>query len=148
MPIETSDAGELNLLPEVPAADGLGHGHSQGHGHEGEEGTCEDGTHRPRGAASHGEEAFERAVRIFKALGDLKRLQLLELLVRGEACVTELADSTGEALPAISQRLRLLRSEDLVRGRRDGKHVFYSVSDGHVAALVLSALDHAAELQP
>lgn len=126
----------MDLTPDDPLASGPSHD------------ACEDGTHRPRGASAHGEPAFERAVRIFKALGDVKRLQLLELLVRGEACVSELADSTDEALAAISQRLRLLRAEGLVRGRRDGKHVYYSIADGHVAALVLSALDHAAEPDP
>jgi ArsR family transcriptional regulator, lead/cadmium/zinc/bismuth-responsive transcriptional repressor len=137
------DAGEQAAAEQWDAPAGSSPTGDDEHGHA----DCADGTHRQRGAAQHDEPAFERAVRLFKALGDLKRLQLLELLVRGEACVTELAESTEEALPAISQRLRLLRAEGLVRPRRDGKHVFYSISDGHVAALVLSALDHAAELQ-
>ena len=108
-------------------------------------GPDEHAGHRARGPAVHDGPAFERAVRVFKALGDVQRLRLLELLVRGEACVSELAAAMDENVPAVSQRLRLLRAEDLVRGRRDGKHVFYTISDGHVAALVLSALDHAAE---
>lgn len=79
------------------------------------------------------------------AVGDVSRLKLLELLSRGEMCVTEIAAVTDDGLSTVSQRLRLLRSEDLVTGRREGKHVFYSLADRHVAELLLSVLRHAAE---
>jgi ArsR family transcriptional regulator len=98
-----------------------------------------------RRASGYGAQAVERAVRLFKALGDGQRLRLLELLSQGEASVGELAEATREPLPAISQRLRLLRAEGLVRGRREGKHVFYALDDDHVADLLASALEHAAE---
>lgn len=98
-----------------------------------------------RRAGAYGAAAVERAVRLFKALGDGQRLRLLECLTHGEASVGELAEATGEPLAAISQRLRLLKAEGLVRGRREGKHVFYSLDDDHVAALLASALEHASE---
>jgi DNA-binding transcriptional ArsR family regulator len=88
---------------------------------------------------------IERAAALFRALGDSARLSLLERLATGEYCVTELAEATGEGLSTISQRLRTLRSERLLRRRRVGKHVYYSLADAHVAALIHSAVAHASE---
>jgi ArsR family transcriptional regulator len=88
---------------------------------------------------------IERAAALFRALGDTARLSLLARLSSGEYCVTELAEATGEGLSTISQRLRTLRSEHLLRRRRAGKHVYYTLADEHVVALIESALAHAAE---
>lgn len=87
----------------------------------------------------------ERAAALFRALGDSARLSLLERLASGEYCVTELADATGEGLSTISQRLRTLRMERLLRRRRAGKHVYYTLADQHVADLIKSAIEHASE---
>lgn len=87
----------------------------------------------------------ERAAALFRALGDTARLSLLERLASGEYCVTELAEATGEGLSTISQRLRTLRSERLLRRRRVGKHVYYTLADHHVVDLIRSALEHARE---
>jgi ArsR family transcriptional regulator len=89
--------------------------------------------------------SFATAARTFRALGDHERLRLLALLAEGERCVTELAESVGATLPTVSQRLRVLRTEGLVERRREGKHVYYSLADGHVAELVANALAHAGE---
>lgn len=91
--------------------------------------------------------SFERASRMLRAAGDVARLGLLEMLSRDEMCVTEIAATTGEGLSTVSQRLGMLRREGLIVGRREGKHVYYALSDGHVAELILSVLDHAAELE-
>jgi DNA-binding transcriptional ArsR family regulator len=88
---------------------------------------------------------IERAAALFRALGDSAGLALLERLATGEYCVTELAEATGEGLSTISQRLRTLRSERLLRRRRMGKHVYYTLADAHVVALVNSAVAHASE---
>jgi ArsR family transcriptional regulator, lead/cadmium/zinc/bismuth-responsive transcriptional repressor len=90
--------------------------------------------------------ALERASRIFRALGDAPRLRLLELLADGERCVTEIVQILGEKFSTISQRLRLLRGDGLVRRRRDGTHLFYALADQHVLDLIRNALAHAAEL--
>ncbi len=88
----------------------------------------------------------ERAAALLKAVGDPGRLRLLErLALGGEQCVSELAASFGEGMSTVSQRLRLLRAEQLVTRRRDGKHVYYALSDLHVRELIFAALDHAAE---
>lgn len=89
--------------------------------------------------------ALERASRIFRAIGEPSRLRLLALLSQGEACVTELALSEGEEMSAISQRLRVLRAEDIVVRRRKGKHINYALADQHIVDLIFNALAHASE---
>jgi ArsR family transcriptional regulator, lead/cadmium/zinc/bismuth-responsive transcriptional repressor len=88
---------------------------------------------------------LEQAAALFRALGDTARLSLLERLAGGEYCVTELAEATGEGLSTISQRLRTLRAERLLKRRRVGKHVYYTLADQHVLEMIQSALAHAAE---
>lgn len=70
---------------------------------------------------------------------------MLAQLAQGDMCVTELAESEGESISTISQRLRVLRSENLVVRRRQGKHINYALADQHVMDLVYNALAHAAE---
>lgn len=86
-----------------------------------------------------------RAASIFRALGDPGRLKVLALLAQQEMCVTEISLALDEQMTTISQRLKLLKSERLVHSRRDGKHLFYKLTDSHVAHLLANALDHASE---
>jgi DNA-binding transcriptional ArsR family regulator len=90
-------------------------------------------------------EAIERASGIFRALGEVSRLRLLAILGQGEACVSELAAVEREDLSTISQRLRVLRTEGLVKRRRSGKHINYSLKDQHIVDLLFNALAHASE---
>ncbi len=90
--------------------------------------------------------AFERAAALFRAVGDPSRLRLLHRLDAGERCVTELAAASATKLSTLSQQLRLLYAERIVKRRREGKHVFYSLADDHVRELIRAALDHADEL--
>ncbi|WP_209452032.1 ArsR/SmtB family transcription factor [Leptospira ryugenii] len=89
--------------------------------------------------------ALEKAARLFRALGDEARLSLLVRLAEREACVSEIAESTGEGASTISQRLRLLRGEGLVKRRREGKHLYYSLVDEHIQNLLANAIDHSQE---
>jgi ArsR family transcriptional regulator len=82
---------------------------------------------------------------MLSAAGDPARLRLLDLLAAGERCVSEIAADSGDAMPTVSQRLQLLRREGLLRSRREGKHVFYSLADAHVLELIDNVLRHAAE---
>lgn len=66
-------------------------------------------------------------------------------LMKGERCVTELAEAEGESLSTISQRLRVLHTEDIVVRRRRGKHINYALADRHIAGLVANAVEHAGE---
>ena len=89
--------------------------------------------------------ALRQAAALFRAAGDVERLRLLAALGDSERCVTELAAGTGARLPAVSQRLRVLRAEGLVEDRREGKHRYYRLVDAHVAGLIDNAIAHAAE---
>jgi len=62
------------------------------------------------------------------------------MLTQGELCVSQIADILEDSLSAVSQRLKLLRSERIVSSRRAGKHVFYALADQHVSDLVSNAL--------
>ncbi len=109
--------------------------------------TCDAGEHAERGPkrSPTSDEAFERAAGLFRVVADAARLKLLERLAEGEWCVTELAEAAGTGLSTVSQQLRLLRSARIVARRRAGKHIFYSLADGHMRDLVRSALEHALE---
>ena len=89
--------------------------------------------------------AFERAAALFRAAGDLSRLRLLHQLDAGDRCVTELAEASGTKLSTLSQQLRVLHAERIVKRRREGKHIFYSLADDHVRELIRAALDHGGE---
>lgn len=82
---------------------------------------------------------------MFRAIGDMERLRLIVLLARGPACVTELANAEGETLSTISQRLRVLRTENLIVRDRHGKHIHYRLADQHIAELVANVMEHARE---
>jgi DNA-binding transcriptional ArsR family regulator len=73
------------------------------------------------------------------------RLRLLALLETGECNVSQIAGALGEEMSTVSQRLKLLRFHGLVARRRQGKHIYYSLADAHVAGLIRSGLQHAAE---
>jgi ArsR family transcriptional regulator, lead/cadmium/zinc/bismuth-responsive transcriptional repressor len=89
--------------------------------------------------------SIERAANLFRALGEPSRLRLLSRLIHGSRCVGELAKAENEAMSTISQRLRVLRAENIVVRRRQGKHIHYGLVDRHVTNLVLNALAHADE---
>jgi hypothetical protein len=69
------------------------------------------------------------------------------MLAQREWCVTEIVAAANEKFSTISQRLRILRAEGLLTRRRDGKHIYYSLADQHVADLIHNALAHADELR-
>ena len=94
------------------------------------------------------EPSVERCARIFRALGDPARLRLVARLAQGAFCVGELATIEQETVATISQRLRVLRSDNIVRRKRDGKHVLYSLADQHMLDLVANGLAHASEPVP
>ncbi len=79
---------------------------------------------------------------LFKAMADETRIKILYLLAQRELCVCDLARVLEMTLPAISHHLRLLRTMRLIRGRRDGKQVFYALDDDHVPTLIEVAREH------
>jgi ArsR family transcriptional regulator len=85
-----------------------------------------------------------RLAETFKALGDPSRLRIVSLLTRAELCVCDLAAALGMSQSAVSHQLRTLRDLRLVRWRREGRQIFYTLDDDHVADLFSLGLDHVA----
>jgi DNA-binding transcriptional ArsR family regulator len=84
-----------------------------------------------------------RLTGVFKLLGDPTRVRLLyALLEAGELCVCDLAASTGTMETTVSQALRLLRASGVVTGRRQGRNVFYRLSDAHIRMLLDVTREH------
>ena len=82
---------------------------------------------------------------IFSALGDPTRVRILDALSHGELCVCDLAAVIRLSESAVSHQLRLLRGLRLVRPRREGRMVFYSLDDRHILSLVRQGLRHVQE---
>jgi DNA-binding transcriptional ArsR family regulator len=89
--------------------------------------------------------ALEGLTEIFRVLGDPTRLRILDALSRGELCVGDLAAQLGVTESAVSHQLRLLRSARIVRARRDGRMIFYTLDDTHVLTLFEQGLRHVQE---
>ena len=81
----------------------------------------------------------------FRVLGDPTRVRILDALAGGELCVCDLASIVSMSESAVSHQLRLLRTMRLVRPRRAGRQVFYSVDDHHILELLQLAGTHAQE---
>jgi DNA-binding transcriptional ArsR family regulator len=82
---------------------------------------------------------------IFRALGDPTRVRVLDALSHGELCVCDLAQLIGLSQSATSHQLRLLRALRLVRSRRSGRMVFYTLDDRHIVTLFHQGLRHVEE---
>jgi len=80
----------------------------------------------------------------FRALGDPTRIRIISLLVGDELCVCDLAAALGMSQSAVSHQLRMLRDLRLVCRRREGRHIFYTLDDEHVADLFRRSLEHVA----
>ena len=82
---------------------------------------------------------------LFKIFGDSTRIKLLYALYESELCVCDLADVLGLTQSAVSHQLRLLKSSKLVKFRREGKTVFYSLADDHVVRILSQGMEHLEE---
>lgn len=82
---------------------------------------------------------------IFKILGDQTRLKIVLALSKQELCVLDIATVLGMSESAISHQLRLLKTLRLVRQRKEGKMVFYSLDDEHIEDLIMVASRHCEE---
>ncbi|HEX2043516.1 MAG TPA: metalloregulator ArsR/SmtB family transcription factor [Acidimicrobiales bacterium] len=82
---------------------------------------------------------------LLRALANPHRLAILLELGHGPRCVHELVDSIGISQPLASQHLRVLKATHLVRGRRRGREVVYTLADEHISHIVGDAIAHAGE---
>ncbi|MDE5943933.1 MAG: metalloregulator ArsR/SmtB family transcription factor [Clostridia bacterium] len=78
----------------------------------------------------------------FKVISEPSRLKILLALSGGELCVEHITDAVGGNQSAVSHQLKILKDNKIVKGRRDGKNVLYSVSDWHVLTMIGVAKEH------
>jgi DNA-binding transcriptional ArsR family regulator len=81
----------------------------------------------------------------FKVLGDTTRVRILDALSRAELCVCDIAQTVGLSESAVSHQLALLRGTRLVRTRREGRQIFYTLDDDHIVGLLEQGLEHVEE---
>lgn len=81
----------------------------------------------------------------FKMLGNPTRIHILLLLMEQDACVSSLAEQLGMTQSAVSHQLSLLKSNKLVKRRRDGKMIFYTLVDDHVRLVMKKGMEHILE---
>lgn len=82
---------------------------------------------------------------LFKVFGDSTRIRILYVLFEAEVCVCDLAQALNMTQSAISHQLKILKQNRLVKSRREGKSVFYSLADGHVRTIIAQGREHIEE---
>lgn len=82
---------------------------------------------------------------LFKVFGDSTRIRILFVLFEAEVCVCDLAQALNMTQSAISHQLKILKQNKLVKSRREGKSVFYSLADGHVRTIIAQGREHIEE---
>ena len=91
------------------------------------------------------EELLNELADFYKVFGDATRIKILCVLLRSEMCVCDLAEMLGMTQAAISHRLRVLKQMKLVKNRREGKTVYYSLADGHIQNIISQGMEHIME---
>lgn len=87
----------------------------------------------------------EELADFFRNFGDTTRLTIIAALLPGELCVCDIASVLGMSTSAVSHQLRVLRQSRIVRSRREGKQIFYSIDDHHIGSVVSLARIHLEE---
>ena len=82
---------------------------------------------------------------LFKVFGDSTRIRILYVLFEAEVCVCDLAAALNMTQSAISHQLKILKQNRLIKSRREGKSVFYSLADDHVRAIIAQGQEHIEE---
>ena len=82
---------------------------------------------------------------LYKVFGDSTRIRILYVLFEAEMCVCDLAQMLNMSMSAISHQLRVLKQSQLVKFRREGKTVFYSLADDHVRTIIDQGMEHISE---
>ncbi len=91
------------------------------------------------------EELLDSVAETFKVFGDKTRIKILYVLHSQELCVCDIAQLLDMNQSAISHQLKVLKQAKLIRNRRDGKQVFYSLDDAHVRTILSMGMEHAME---
>ena len=91
------------------------------------------------------EETLYDLAELYKVFGDSTRIKILYDLFQGEKNVTEICNDLEMNQSAISHQLKILRSSKLIKARRDGKMMLYSLADEHVKTIIAMGMDHVEE---
>ena len=91
------------------------------------------------------EEELSSLADLFKIFSDPTRIKILGMLSVSKLCVCDMAELLGMNQPAVSNHLRVLRQSNLVKSRKEGKRVIYSLADGHVETILSQGLEHVNE---
>lgn len=92
-----------------------------------------------------GEDTLYRLTGLFKVFGEPTRIKILYVLSQGETCVCDIAQILNMTQSAISHQLRILKENRLVKFRKEGKTVFYSLDDQHIFTILNQGLEHIEE---
>ena len=91
-------------------------------------------------------ETMDKIAELFKGFADPTRVNILYLLAaRQELCVTDIAEAVEISQSAISHQLRILKQMQLIKFRREGKNILYSLADDHVKTILQMGLEHVLE---
>lgn len=90
-------------------------------------------------------QTLEQIADLFKGFADPTRVQILSLLVNGEMCVGDIAEAIALSQSAVSHQLRMLKQMHLIKYRREGKNILYSLADDHVLTILQMGLEHVME---
>ena len=91
------------------------------------------------------EDVLEKTAEVFKVFGDKTRIRILAALSEGEMCVCCLCDLLGMSQSAVSHQLATLKAARLIKSRREGKQIYYSLDDAHVGAILCTGISHVEE---
>ncbi len=92
-----------------------------------------------------GDEILYDLAELFRVFGDTTRIKILYALFESELCVNDIAQVVGLSQSAVSHQLRLLKSSKLVKFRREGKAIYYSLDDDHVRSMIALGMEHTEE---
>ena len=90
-------------------------------------------------------EELEILAEFFRSFGDMTRLRIMNVLARGEICVGDLTAALDMTQSAVSHQLKVLKTSRMVKSRRDGKQILYSLDDEHVHNILLAGIEHIRE---
>ena len=101
----------------------------------------EDAVDEVLGGMPNDETLYDLA-ELFKVFGDSTRIKILYALFEAELCVCDISRLLGLTQSAVSHQLRVLKTSRLVKFRKDGKTVFYSLADDHVRKIIAQGMEH------
>lgn len=87
-------------------------------------------------------EEVSSVAEIFKILGDITRIRIIDVLFHNELCVCDIADILKMSQSAISHQLRLMRTTRILKQRKEGKMVYYSLQDQHIKSILDQCINH------